>query len=145
MVLLNPAQTCSRSYKYRGGGETLSCDGLAVALAISLNECRGIWRLFISAPCLSGLACLFGSDCNGSLHLDAWCWRTPPSFFPILFLSEPHPASTLLLHLSLLLSLSPVFLSPSVSPSVCPPLCLFLYPLCLHPSLCICLLSDSPK
>lgn len=32
-----------------------------------------------SISCLSGPACLFGYGSNGSLHLAAWCWRTPPT------------------------------------------------------------------
>lgn len=60
--------------------------------------------------------------------------------------ASPHPASTSLLDLSLLLSLRPAFLPPSVSPSVClPPLRLLLCTLRLNPSLCVRLLSDSPK
>lgn len=96
LVVLNAAQRCTRGYKYgvRGHRAVMDRHSLPDAdpdpWAISLNECGPRWRLSIFPPCLSGRDCLFGLGCNGSLHLAAWCWRTPPSsLFPLLCLPPP--------------------------------------------------------
>lgn len=90
--------------------------------AISLNECGPRWRLSISPRCLSGRDCLFGLGCNGSLHLAAWCWRTPPSsLFSLLCLPPPPPTTASSTHHLVLpphhFSISLCFLS-FLSPSV---------------------------
>lgn len=125
--------------------------------AISLNECGPRWRLSISPRCLSGRDCLFGLGCNGSLHLAAWCWRTPPSsLFSLLCLPppppttttlrllhpSPRPASTSLLHLSLFFIISlAICFTPSSSSSVFSPRTLSFS----NPSPRVRPLSDSPK
>lgn len=119
------AQTSSRGCEYKEGREILSCEGLAHTCGMQMlihgpflqMSCRVRLRLSIHQLCLLQ-ACLFGSSCNGSLHLAAWRWRTLPSLSLLSF--HMLPLSSLTSPCLYFTSRSLSFIiKPCISPTIC--------------------------